>query len=57
MKTLAIWPALLAVVAAGILAGCSQTVKSPDVSGNIRSALDQAGLKRFPSLRIATRAL
>ena len=46
MKTLNHWPALLAVVAAAILAGCSQTVKSPEVSGNIRTALDQAGLKK-----------
>ena len=47
IKTLTNWPVLLAVVAAGILAGCSQmTVKSPDVSGNIRRALDQAGLKK-----------
>lgn len=36
-------PALLVV---GILAGCSQTsMKSPDVSDNIRKSLDQAGLK------------
>jgi osmotically-inducible protein OsmY len=46
MKTLTHWPALLAVVAAAMLAGCSHTVKSPDVSGSIRTALDQAGLKQ-----------
>src|SRR5271157_5662185 len=46
MKTLTNWPVLLAMVAAGILAGCSQTVKSPDVSDNIRRSLDQAGLKK-----------
>ena len=46
MKTLAHWPALLTVVAAAILAGCSQTVKSPDVSRDIRTALDRAGLKK-----------
>ena len=46
MKTLANWTACLAMVAAGMLAGCSQTVKPPDVAGNIRSALDQAGLKK-----------
>jgi osmotically-inducible protein OsmY len=45
MKTLTRWPVLLAMVAAGILAGCSHTIKSPDVSGSIRKALDQAGLK------------
>lgn len=38
--------ALLAMVAAGILAGCSQTTKSPDVTDNIRKELDQAGLKK-----------
>jgi len=45
MKTLANWSACLAVVAAGILAGCSQTMKSPDISADIHKALDQAGLK------------
>jgi len=46
MKTLTHWPALLAMVAAGVLAGCSQNAKSPDVSDNVRKALDQAGLKK-----------
>jgi hyperosmotically inducible protein len=46
MKTLTNWPALLAMVAAGILAGCSHTAQSPDVTQNIRQALDQAGLKK-----------
>jgi osmotically-inducible protein OsmY len=45
MKTLTSWPALLALAAGGILAGCSHTVKSPDVSDNLRRALDQANLK------------
>jgi osmotically-inducible protein OsmY len=36
---------LLAIIAAGILTGCSQTAKSPDVSSAVRKALDQAGLK------------
>jgi hyperosmotically inducible protein len=40
------WPGLAALVAAGMLAGCSQSAKSPDVAGNIRKALDQAGLKK-----------
>jgi len=44
MKTLTHWSALL--VAAAVLAGCSQTAKSPDVSAGIRTALDQAGLKK-----------
>ena len=46
MKILANWPAFLTVVAVGILAGCSQTVKPPDVSGSIRKVLDQAGFKK-----------
>ncbi len=45
MKIVSHWPALLAITAVGILAGCSQTAKSPDVSANLRTALDQAGLK------------
>src|ERR1700693_2202517 len=46
MKTLTNWPALVAIVAAGILGGCAHSTKSPDVSGNIRKALEQAGLKK-----------
>ena len=45
MKAFAHWSAFPALVAAGMLAACSQTAK-PDVSGNIRGALDQAGLKK-----------
>ena len=45
MKTLANWPACLTMVAVGMLAGCSQAVKPPDVSSSIRTALDQAGFK------------
>ena len=45
MRTFSHWPALVAMVAAGILAGCSQATKSPDVSDNLRKALDAAGLK------------
>jgi len=45
MKTLANWSIWPAVVVFGMLAGCSQTVKTPDVAGNIRTGLDQAGLK------------
>jgi hyperosmotically inducible protein len=38
--------AMVALLAVGILAGCSQTAsKSPDVSDSIRKSLDQAGLK------------
>jgi hyperosmotically inducible protein len=46
MKILTHWPVFLPIIAAGILAGCSQTMKSPDVSDNIRKSLDQAGLKK-----------
>ncbi len=45
MKAPISWPVLFAMVAGGILAGCSHTVNSPDVSDNIRRSLDQAGLK------------
>jgi hyperosmotically inducible protein len=45
-KSLSHWSALLPAVALGVLAGCSQTMKSPDVSDNIRKSLDQAGLKK-----------
>jgi hyperosmotically inducible protein len=37
--------AVLPVVLAGALMGCSDTNKSPDVSDNIRKSLDQAGYK------------
>ena len=36
------FPALLVV---GTMVGCSHTAKSPDVSGNIHKALEQAGFK------------
>jgi hyperosmotically inducible protein len=46
MKKLRPSVAIVALLAVGILAGCSQTAtKSPDVSDNIRKSLDQAGLK------------
>ena len=45
MKTLSICAASLVLLAAGILAGCSQTPKSPDVTASIRTSLDQAGFK------------
>jgi osmotically-inducible protein OsmY len=46
MKTLKPWLSLLAIVAAGTLAGCSTTsTKAADVSGSLRTSLDQAGLK------------
>ena len=46
MKSITDWKALLPMAAVGILAACSQTMKSPDVSDNIRKSLDQAGLKK-----------
>ena len=46
MKKHSLSVAGLALLALGILAGCSQTsAKSPEVSDNIRKSLDQAGLK------------
>jgi len=45
MKALKTHKAILASAAFGILAACSQTPRSPDVSANIRKALEQAGLK------------
>jgi hyperosmotically inducible periplasmic protein len=45
MKTLNICSAFMAVAALGMLAGCANTTKSPDVAANIRRGLDQAGLK------------
>jgi len=46
MNTLRLSVAMLTLLAVGTLAGCSATTqKSPDVSDNIRTALDQAGLK------------
>lgn len=35
----------MAVIAASCLVGCSSTTKSPDVSGSIRKALDDANFK------------
>jgi osmotically-inducible protein OsmY len=46
MKTLKPYLGLLAVVVVGTLAGCStNTTRAADVSGGIRTSLDQAGLK------------
>ena len=46
MKTLRLSVAMMALLAVGILTGCSQTsTKSPEVSDNIRKSLDQAGFK------------
>jgi hyperosmotically inducible protein len=46
MKTLKPWLSLLAMAAAGIMAGCSTaSTRALDVSGSIRTSLDQAGLK------------
>lgn len=46
MKKLRPSVAIVALLAVGILAGCSQTAtKSPDISDNIRKSLDQAGFK------------
>ncbi len=46
MKTHTLSIAILALLAVGILAGCTAAAaKSPDVAHSIRAALDQAGLK------------
>ena len=46
MKTTKLLVILLTLFAIGTVVGCSRfTSKSPDVSGNIRKGLDQAGLK------------
>jgi hyperosmotically inducible protein len=45
MKKLRLSVAMLTLVAAGTLAGCSGTAASPDVSDRIRKSLDQARFK------------
>jgi hyperosmotically inducible protein len=40
-----LYVAMLAILGAGTLAGCSGTSASPDVSDSIRKSLDQAGIK------------
>lgn len=46
MKLTKLFFAILTLLVAGIMAGCSTTAaKSPDVSDSIRKSLDQAGLK------------
>ena len=45
MKRLTLCFALLALIAAVTMVGCSDANKSPEVADNIRKALDQAGLK------------
>jgi hyperosmotically inducible periplasmic protein len=46
MNTIKLFCTMLALLAAGILAGCSTTTaKSPDVSDSIRKSLGQAGFK------------
>jgi hyperosmotically inducible periplasmic protein len=45
MKVQRLCLAVLPLVMAGAMIGCSDTNKSPDVSDNIRKSLDQAGYK------------
>src|SRR5258708_38070286 len=45
MKVRRLCLAVLPVVMAGAMLGCSDTNKSPDVADNIRKSLDQAGYK------------
>jgi hyperosmotically inducible protein len=44
MKKLRLSVTVLTLLTAGILAGCSGTAGSPDVSGSIRTSLDRANL-------------
>lgn len=45
MGKIKLFAAMLVLLGAGTLAGCSGTAPSPDVSDSIRKSLDQAGLK------------
>jgi hyperosmotically inducible periplasmic protein len=45
MRVSKLFLAVVPVILAGALAGCSDTNKSPDVTDNIRKSLDQAGYK------------
>jgi hyperosmotically inducible protein len=45
MKVRKLFLAVVPVILAGALAGCSDTNKSPDVTDNVRKSLDQAGYK------------
>src|ERR1022692_2356622 len=45
MKPLRLCIAIVSLLAVGILAGCTGTAKSPEVSDGIRKSLDQAGFK------------
>jgi hyperosmotically inducible protein len=45
MRKIRLYVAMLTLIGAGTLAGCSGTSASPDVSDSIRKSLDQAGFK------------
>jgi hyperosmotically inducible protein len=45
MKTTKYFVTLLMLLAVGIMLGCTDSSKSPDVADNIRKSLDEAGLK------------
>src|ERR1700693_2117276 len=45
MKMLQPYLSLLAVVVVGTLAGCSNFNKAADVSGSVRTSMEEAGLK------------
>jgi hyperosmotically inducible protein len=45
MKVRKLFLAVVPVILAGVLAGCSDINKSPDVTDNLRKSLDQAGYK------------
>ena len=48
MGKIRLYGAVLAILGAGTLAGCSGTSPSPEVSDGIRKSLDQAGFKDVP---------
>jgi outer membrane biogenesis lipoprotein LolB len=57
MKKLRLSAAVLALLAVGILTGCSETsTKSPDVSDAFANHWIKQASKTSPSVRIATRA-
>ncbi len=45
MKTTKLLVTLLMLLAVGIMLGCTESSKSPDVADSIRKSLDEAGLK------------
>jgi hyperosmotically inducible protein len=46
MRKIRLFATMLALLGAGVLAGCSGTSASPDVSDGVRKSLDQAGFTK-----------